>query len=41
MHEEFGTPDSVYYLLADPRLAEAHNNGIVVPPTGTAHVPST
>ena len=29
------------YLLADPRLAEAHNNGTVVPPTGTAHVPST
>ena len=34
MHEEFGTPDGVYYLLADPRLAEAHDYGTVVPLTG-------
>ena len=36
MHELFVTPDGVYYLLAGPRLAEAHNSSTVVPLTGSA-----
>ena len=31
---EFGTPDSDYYLLAGPRLAEAHDYCTTVPCTG-------
>ena len=36
MHELFVTPDRVYYLLAGPRLAEAHDSSTVVPLTGSA-----
>ena len=36
MHELFVTSAGVYYLLAGPRLAEAHNSGTVAPLTGSA-----
>ena len=34
MHKEFSTLDRVYYLLAGPRLAEAHYSRTTVPCTG-------
>ena len=43
-HEEFGTPDGVYYLLAGPRMAEAHDYCTTVPRTGaerSTHKPLT
>ena len=32
-----GGEGAIYYLLADPRLAEAHDSGTVEPLTGAAH----
>ena len=33
-HEEFGNLDDDYYLLAGPRLAEAHDYSTSMPHTG-------